>query len=72
MAEFHVGPIDGRVQQDQIKKIISNHHDLFLATSVVEVMKLPFVSVDGVWVTWHFIQKQKIPSLRHTKEVIGA
>jgi len=45
---------------------------LFLATSVVEVMKLLFVSVAGVWVTWNFIQKQKIPSLRHTKEVIGA
>jgi len=56
------------------KKIISDHHDLylFLATSVVEVMKLLFVSVDGVWVTWHFIQKQKIPSLRHTKEVLAA
>ena len=56
------------------KKIISNHHDLylFLATSVVDVMKLLFVSVDGVWVTWHFIQKQKIPSLRHTKEVLAA
>jgi len=23
-------------------------------------------------VTWHFIQKQKIPSLRHTKEVLAA
>jgi hypothetical protein len=74
MAEFHVGQIDGRVQQDQIKKIISDHHDLylFLATSVVEVMKLLFVSVDGVWVTWHFIQKQKILWLRHTKEVLAA
>jgi hypothetical protein len=35
-------------------------------------MKLLFVSVDGVWVTWNVIQKQKILSLRHTKEVIGA
>jgi len=60
MAEFHVGQIDRRVDQDKIKKIISDHHDLylFLAASFVEVLTLLFVSVDGVWVTWHFIQKQ--------------
>lgn len=41
----------------------------FPANSVVEVMNVPFASLD---VVWHFIEKVKIPLLRHTNEVIEA
>jgi len=51
--------------------MISVPHELyrFLATQGIEVASLMFDS-DVVWASWRFIEK-KIPSLRHTNEVIG-
>jgi hypothetical protein len=31
-----------------------------------------FASDDVVWMSWRFIAEEKIPSLRHTNEVLGA
>ena len=70
VAKFHVAQIYGRVQQNEIK-MVTDPLDLYrsLANAVIEVM---FASVDVVWATWNFIEKGKIPSLRHTNKVTGA
>jgi hypothetical protein len=44
----------------------------FLATPGIEVLNLMFASDDVVWASWRFISEGKIPSLRHTNEVLGA
>jgi hypothetical protein len=38
----------------------------------IEVMCLIFASNDVVWLSWKFAAEEIAPSLRHTKEVIGA
>jgi hypothetical protein len=38
----------------------------------VEVMNLIFASDEAVWASWGFAAEEKIPTLRHTNEVIGA
>ena len=43
-----------------------------MATPGIEVTSLKFASDDVVCVSWCFIEKEKIPSLRHPNEVIGA
>lgn len=44
----------------------------FLVTPGVEVMNMMFAGEKAVWVSWRFTAEEQIPSLRHTKEVIGA
>jgi hypothetical protein len=44
----------------------------FLATPRIEVTNLMFASDDVVWASWRFIAEKKIPSLRHTNEVLEA
>jgi hypothetical protein len=53
--------------------MISDPHELyrFLAAPVIEVANLMFASDDVVWASWRFIE-EKIPSLRHTSNVLGA
>jgi hypothetical protein len=55
-------------------KIITNSRDLyrFLATAGIEVLILIFASDAVVWTSWRFPEEEKIPSLHHTNEVIGA
>ena len=55
-------------------KMITDPQELyrFLVTPGIEVCTLLFASDDVVWLTWRFIEEEKIPSLRHTNEVIGA
>ncbi|GFG37031.1 hypothetical protein Cfor_05731 [Coptotermes formosanus] len=54
--------------------MIADPHELykFLATPVVEVTLQLFANDDVIWVTWRVSEKEKIPSLRHTNEVICA
>jgi hypothetical protein len=54
--------------------MIADPHDLykFLATLGVEVTHMLFANDDVVSVTWRVSEEEKIPSLRHTIEVIGA
>jgi hypothetical protein len=56
-ANFHVGKTEVRIQQDKMKKIITDPPELYWyhAANVVEVMNLLFVSVNGVWATSRFI-----------------
>jgi len=51
-------------------KLISDPKDLFrfLVTLGIEVL----ANDEVVWVSWKFTAKERVPSLRHTKEVIGA
>jgi len=53
--------------------MITDPHELyrFLATPRIEVAIPVFASDDVVWASWRFVVEEEIPSLRHTKEVIG-
>jgi hypothetical protein len=55
-------------------KMISDPQDLyrFLATPGIEVANLLFASDKFVWASCRYMDEDKIPYLRHTKEVIGA
>ena len=55
-------------------KSISDPKELyrFLAKPCVEVTNLMFANDDTVWISWKFTAEELVPSLRHTKEVIGA
>jgi len=44
----------------------------FLVTPGVEVQNVLFDSDDVVWVSWQYSTDERVPSLRHTNEVIGA
>ena len=44
----------------------------FLAMPGVEVMYLAFASDDTVWISWKYGAEKDVPSVRQTREVIGA
>ena len=54
--------------------MISGPKELYriLATPGIEVTNLMFVNDDVVRISWTFTAKERVPSLRHTNEVIGA
>jgi len=43
----------------------------FLSTPAIKVMNLVFASDFVVWISWKYGAEENVPSLRHTKEVIG-
>ena len=55
-------------------KLISDPKVLyrFLATPGIEVINLMFANDDDVWVSLRFIAEERVPSLRHTNDAIGA
>jgi hypothetical protein len=55
-------------------KVISEPRELykFPATPRIEVLNLAFASDDVVWLSWKYAAEERVPSLRHTNEVIGA
>jgi hypothetical protein len=55
-------------------KLISEPRELyrFLVTPGIEVQNMLFASDDVVWISWQFSSEERVPSLRHTNEVIGA
>ena len=55
-------------------KLISEPAELyrFLVTPGVEVQNMLFASYDVVWISWQYSADKRVPSLRHTNEVIGA
>jgi hypothetical protein len=68
-----VGKITERSNRTQTK-LISEPHELyrFLVTPGIEVQNMMFASDDVVWISWQFSSEERVPSLRHTNEVIGA
>jgi len=44
----------------------------FLATPAIEVINIVFVNDELVWVSWKFTAEERVRSLCHTNEVIGA
>jgi len=44
----------------------------FLVTPGVEVQNMLFANDDVVWISWQYSADERVPSLRHTNEVIGA
>jgi hypothetical protein len=55
------------------RKLISEPHELykFLVTPEIEVMNM-FASDEVVWISWQYSSEERVPSPRHTNEVIGA
>jgi hypothetical protein len=55
-------------------KLISDPKELyrFLATPGIEVINLVFANDEVVWVSWTFTAEERVLSLRHTNEVVGA
>jgi len=55
-------------------KLISDPKDLyrFLETPSIEVINITFANDDVFSVSWTFTAEERVPSLRHTNEVIGA
>ena len=41
-------------------------------TPGIEVQNMMFASDDVVWISWQFSLEERVPSVRHTNEVIGA
>jgi len=54
-------------------KLISQPAELyrFLVTPGVEVQNMLFANDDVVWISWQYSADERVPSLRHTNEVIG-
>jgi hypothetical protein len=38
----------------------------------IEVQNMMFASDDVVWIAWQYSSEERVPSLRHTNEVVGA
>jgi len=55
-------------------KLISEPGELyiFLVTPNVEVQNTLFANDDVVWISWQYSADERVPSLRHTNQVIGA
>ena len=55
-------------------KLISEPGELyrFLVTPGTEVQNVLFAGDDLVWISWQHSADERVPSLRHTNEVIGA
>jgi len=55
-------------------RLISDPQELyrFLVTPGIEVQYMMLASDDVVWISWQFSSEERVPSLRHTNEVIGA
>jgi len=72
MSQLDVGKIDREKQQDA--KLISQPAELyrFLVTPGVVVQNVLFASDDVVWISWQYSADERVPSLHHTNEVIGA
>jgi len=67
------GKLTDRSNRTQTK-LISDPHELyrFLVTPGIEVQNMMFASDDVVWISWQFSSKERVPSLRHTNDFIGA
>jgi len=67
------GKLTDRSNRTQTK-LISEPGELyrFPVTPGVEVQNMLFASDDVVWILWQYSADERVPSLRHTNEVIGA
>jgi hypothetical protein len=72
MSKFSVGQTDRRNNRTKTK-MITDPKELcrFLVTPGIEVCTSLYASDDVLWLIGPFIE-EKIPSLHHTNEVIGA
>jgi hypothetical protein len=55
-------------------RLISDPQELyrFLVMPGIEVQNMMFASDDVVWIAWQYSSEERVPSLRHTNEVVGA
>jgi len=67
------GKLTDRSNRTQTK-LISQPAELyrFLVTPGVEVQNMLFTNDDVVWIFWQYSADERVPSLRHTNDVIGA
>ena len=71
LSELHVGKTERNNRKKT--KLISDPKELyrFLATPGIEVIQLVFANDEVAWVPWKFTAEERVPSLRHTNEVIS-
>jgi len=67
------GKLTERCNRTQTK-LISEPSELyiFLVTPGVKVQNMLFANDDVVWISWQYSADERVPSLRHINEVIGA
>ena len=70
---FMWGKLTERINRTQTK-LISEPGELyrFLVTPGIEVQNMLFASDEVVWISWQHSEDERVPSLRHINEVIGA
>jgi len=61
-------------KSNRTKTLISQPAELYrsLVMPGVEVQNMLFANDDVVWISWQYSADERVPSLRHTNEVIGA
>ena len=73
MSQFDVGKIYREKQQDTDELNLSACRTYrFLVTPGVEVQNMLFANDGVVWISWQYSADERVPSLRHTNEVICA
>jgi hypothetical protein len=67
------GKLTERSNRNQTR-LISDPQELyrFLVMPGIEVQNMMFASDDVVWIAWQYSSAERVPSLRHTNEVVGA
>jgi len=73
MSQFDVGKIDREKQQNADEVNLAAWRTVQIpATPGVGVQNVLFGNDDVVWISWQYSADERVPSLRHTNEVIGA
>ena len=73
MSQLAVGKIDGKKQQDADETNLGAGRTVqILGKPGVEVQNMLFASDDVVWISWQYSSDERVRSLRHTNEFIGA
>jgi hypothetical protein len=66
------GKLTERNNRTRTKMITDHKNKKFLVTPGIDVTSLFFANDQVVWVSWKYIEEEKIPCLKHTNEVIRA
>jgi hypothetical protein len=71
--KFDVGKLTERNHRSKTE-LTSNPQELyiFLATPGIDIVNLLFASDHEVWVSLKYAEEERIPNLRHTREVLGS
>jgi len=73
MSQFDVGKIDREKQQDADEVNLAACRSVQIPNNArCGSTKVLFANDDVVWISWQYSAHKRVPSLRHTNDVIGA